>query len=193
MSFEVERFIAGDVPTMQQLDRLADVWRQSAEERQALKDCQVGTAEHYTRDILEAPVEINGELVVLQHVIGVQMGRHPRVDNAYNIVQVLEYHDTLRLPHRSVARAAIHYAFTWNDDNVMRARRKISTAYSQDTPAPEDVIFQALNHFYVDDSTIDILGAEVNFSEVTVEDCERLIAEATAYYALLDTVSKSHN
>ncbi|GEM_PF-1867805 len=192
MSFESERFIAGNVPTMKQLDRLADVWRQSAEERQVLKDCQVGVAEHYTRDILEAPVEINGELVVLQHVIGVQMGRHPRVDDSYNTVQVLEYHDSLRLPNRDVARAAIRYAFIWNEDKVIRARRTVSTVRLQDALTPEDAMSRSLDHFSLDDSVITILGAEVNFSEVTVDDCERLIAEATAYYALLDTVGRHH-
>lgn len=194
--FFTEHFLAADVPSVGQLDRLADIWRQSAQERQALKDCHVGTTEKYSRDIIETPVEVNGEQVVLQHVIGVKTGRHFRVDDAYKTVQVLDYFDSFRLPSSSVARAAIHYAFMWTDERVIRARRSISAAQPHSDAAVEDSLFRALENARTNGG-IDIshdeqamIQADIEFSEMTTGDCELLIAEASACFALLDIASK---
>ena len=194
--FYTEHFLVAEVPSVEQLDRLAGVWRESAQERQVLKDCQVGNVEQYSRDILESPVELGGELVVLQHVIGVKTGRHVRVDDAYKTVQVLDYFDTFRLPDRNLASAAIHYAFMWTDNRVIRARRNISSVQPLSEIAGEAALFRVLENARVNDG-IDIsqdevamMNADIEFSEVTTDDCELLIAEASACFRLLDTANK---
>lgn len=194
--FFTEHFLAAEVPSVDQLDRLAGIWRQSAQERQALKDCQLGAIEEYSRDIIETPVDVNDELLVLQHVIGVKSGRHFRVDDAYKTVQVLDYVDTFRLPGSRVARAAIHYTFMWTDERVIRARRSISAAQPLSDAAVEASLIGDLDNARANGG-IDISGdeqamiqADIEFSEMTTGDCERLIEEASACFAFLDSVSK---
>jgi hypothetical protein len=194
--FFTEHFLAAEVPSVEQLDRLADIWRQSAQDRQALKDCQVGITEKYSRDVIETPVEVNGEQIVLQHVIGVKTGRHFRVDDAYKTVQVLDYFDTFRLPSSNVARAAIHYAFMWTDERVIRARRSISAAQPLSDAALEASLIGDLDNARANGG-IDIssdeqamIQADIEFSEMTTADCELLIAEASACFELLDIASK---
>lgn len=193
--FTTERFLSSDAPTIQQLDQLSQVWQESARERQVLKGCFTESNGYFSRDILETPLEVNGELAMLRHSVGVYTGLRDDADGNKDVVRVMKYNDSLRLVHRSMASAAVRHTFMWTNDRVIRARRAVSMPRTSSKEERDLAFSQTVQGIdtrvgiYLPAYAATALGGEVELSEVTESDCERLIVTAQEHFARVDALS----
>lgn len=193
--FTTENFLKADMPTVQQLNQLADVWQESARERQVLKGCFRESNGYFSRDILETPFEINGELAMLRHSVGMYTGLRDDAEGNKDAIRVMKYNDSLRLVHHSMAGAAIRHMFMWTEERVIRARRTVSvpqTLSEEESDRSFSHMVQGIDTrvgIYLPAEAATALAGYVELSEVSRQDCQLLIATAQEHFVRVGALS----
>ncbi len=177
-------------PSLSQLKRLASIGASSTIES-ASRRRNTRTGEYYAIDRLDSII-VRGEsddLESVRHTMGVRIGKRA-VDDAVAISR-LEYFDTYRVERNSAAyiKAATKYEFEWSARRVILARRLSSLVIEQES-VPSVDLGDAILNFHVRDNEASILEAQIDFEQVTHEDCDQLIESTAAYYAQISAVNR---
>lgn len=177
-------------PSLDQLRKLASIGANSTKEN-ASGRWNERTGEYYAVDRLDSIVmrEEDDNLDSVRHSMGVRIGKRA-VGNAFAIWR-LEYFDTYRVEHQAAEqiRAVTKYEFEWSAKQVLLARRSLMLKTSQDTVQNSDLGDDILR-FHVPDDAAALLEAQMDFEQMTHDDCDRLIDDTAAYYAQLATVNR---
>ncbi|MDB5186748.1 MAG: hypothetical protein JWM07_220 [Candidatus Saccharibacteria bacterium] len=176
-------------PSLNQLKQLADIGAKRPRSAVGVTDDM--QMKYHTVDKLYGVV-VRGEsddLETVRHSMGVRMGVHA-VEGTVE-VRRLEYREayTVNYTSESHVKAVTKYQFEWNDEAVLLARRLATFATDQERRHVSDLGDDILR-FHLRDDAAAILDAELKFEQMSHEDCERLIADTTSYYAQVDDVNR---
>jgi hypothetical protein len=177
-------------PTVNQLKKLAAIGASSTIENASRRRSE-RTGEFYAIDKLDS-ISMRNEgdgLESIRHSMGMRMGKRV-VDDAFSVWK-LEYFDTYRIDRYSdeCVKATTKYRFEWNARSVLLARRASSLITIQDSLRSSDLGDEILR-FHIRDDEAAILEAQMEFEQVTREDCDRLIDSTAAYYAQVRDVNR---
>ncbi|MFI5212394.1 MAG: hypothetical protein ACHQTE_00340 [Candidatus Saccharimonadales bacterium] len=184
-----QEYMPDILPTPRQLQRLAAVGFRSTHQRNAVKR-RTKVDEYYALDTLDSVlISDDDQIGSLRHTMGMKIGKWLRQDEPD--VWRLKYYDTYRISQKDSQDrlASTIYSFEWNKKRALLAKRVVKLAASQyDTT--DRSLDELLQHFYIRDDEASILGAKLDFEQVTAVDCDQLIEQTANYYDLLDEMSK---
>lgn len=191
MSLEHERIISPDAPTPTQLHKLAAIGISSAASRERLKHLKRSGRAHYFIDEIDlagdfSPAE--DEIVQIRHRMAGRVGVRPPAPGSPKSWS-LKYFDTFWAESKPGVwlGGRTLYRFEWNRMRTTLAERTLRVV---GIDRPDESLDAYLDRFSVRDDDITMLSVKQDVENVTSEDCEDLMRDASDYFGVIDRMQK---
>lgn len=191
MSLEHERIINSDAPTPTQLHKLAAIGISSAASRERLKHLKRSGRAHYFIDEIDLAGDFSladDEIVQIRHRMAVRVGVRPPEPGLQKSWS-LKYFDTFWAESRPGVwlGGRTMYRFEWNRNRATLAERTLRVV---GIDRPDETLDSYLDRFSVRDDDAAILSVRQDVENVTGEDCEDLMRDASDYFGVIDRMQK---
>lgn len=177
-------------PTIRQLQQLASIGASSTKEN-ASRRRNERNGEYYARNELyvDMPYDESDRVMPLKRAMNMRIGKLATGSCAFAGWR-LDYFDVCfanRKPDEQT-KVLTKYEFEWSAKQVLLARRSIALKAGHDTVQNSD-LSDAILRFHVRDDVAALLEAQMDFEQMTHDDCDRLIDDTATYYAQLAAAS----
>lgn len=179
-----ETFVGDNPPTTSQLFRLAAQAMSSARETNTKRAMRTKPHAHFSVQELHyyndaSDIAYDDYPAEIRHRMAIRIGRRT-LDGIPIREWSLKLFNTrwYERPGGDWTGVRDRYSFEWMHDTVTLAERQAVIVPQSHQPD----LYDYLGHTVIREDAADILAAELEMAEVTADDCEQLIAEATDYY-----------